>query len=140
MTPVFHRFTGLFSDAVAFTGAGRLPRDLYWLGMAGISGCNMCLSGMLDGYTAPSVQVGLLSTLVTWGWAVLLVRRGHDLGLPGLATFGGMVATVAVGSALFPYLPLTAVLLQLVMIGLLGAVPGQRGPNRFGPSPSRRRA
>ena len=68
---------------------------------------------------------------VVWPLTALLVKRLHDLGLSGwwlLAFIGALWLMVVTGVEQRNYL-------GLVLLAILGSVPGKRGDNRFGVDP-----
>jgi uncharacterized membrane protein YhaH (DUF805 family) len=110
---------------------GRASRREYWLYVLLLIGLSVLMSH-LPGYTA-NFALLVLMTLVQ-------VRRLHDLGRTGWWALGVLLAPVAPMLALLPVMSLedaslVGSLFALLLIGVVGALPGAPGENRFGPPP-----
>jgi uncharacterized membrane protein YhaH (DUF805 family) len=109
---------------------GRTNRATYWLSAAIVAALLLAIA-----LIAPS-QVKISEVVLV----ILAVPRLHDIGRTGWWVMAG-VALEVVGLivALFVLNSLAATgLVSLGVLGLmawLGAIPGEDGPNRFGPKP-----
>jgi uncharacterized membrane protein YhaH (DUF805 family) len=144
---------------VLFSLKGRISRQPYWLGMAGISVVYMATFAVFlavigdaayDRSTTPphaSRQMVAFSmiTLVPLAWCnlALLVKRAHDLDQGSVV--GWLIAVLGfwwVGSDYIPgggYVAYASMLAATGMTIALGFVKGTSGPNRFGPDPLARK-
>jgi uncharacterized membrane protein YhaH (DUF805 family) len=103
---------------------GRVSREVFWLGnfMCGFftAALTIRIDHMTGVPTLSPLSPFLLVPLI-WTEVALAVKRLHDRSLNGW--FAVLLAIPLVGIATF------------VALGLL---PGDRGPNRYGPGPNRR--
>lgn len=112
---------------VLFGFDGRIGREVFWLGfffMTAVATLAMTpyrLAGGLPETADPYFVVILFVAL--WSELALAVKRLHDRGLTGFF-------------ALLLALPLV----NFVLFTVLGLVPGEKGPNRFGPGADQRGA
>ena len=112
---------------VLFGFDGRIGREVFWLGflfMTAVATVAMTpyrLAGGLPETADPYFLALLLVAL--WSEAALAVKRLHDRGLTGFFAF-----------------LLALPLLNFVLFAILGLVPGEKRPNRYGPGPDRRGA
>lgn len=111
---------------VAFGFDGRISREPFWLGFILVS---LLVSVALTPYRPESddhvmVDLGFLVILAValWSELALAVKRLHDRGLSGW--FAALL-----------FMPL----LNLVVFVVLGLIPGDKGPNAFGPAPNTRK-
>ncbi|MEI2385356.1 DUF805 domain-containing protein [Breoghania sp. JC706] len=119
-----------------FSPAGRVSRHVYWLALAVVV-CLMFVlgrmweatlifdtgpDGALETVRMTDASAGVLLAMLPFEWSALVIiaKRCRDRGWSGLAALIWMV----------PF----ANLLLAVYIGL---VPGDPGPNRYGPGPDR---
>lgn len=65
-------------------------------------------------------------------FCVLMVKRAHDIGYPGLMLAFGFTAAMGIGHFFDFYL---LNILAILLIGLLCAMPGKKVRNNFGPPP-----
>jgi uncharacterized membrane protein YhaH (DUF805 family) len=121
--------------SVGFASA-RFSRKTYWLATGAVFAMAFALAYI------PGIQRGL-GTLTSLIFVRIFASRLHDFGRSGwwqvilygiqmpvillTAMVGGQPIGVAVGFGL---------LIELIFIVVLGAIRGDRGPNRFGPTPS----
>jgi uncharacterized membrane protein YhaH (DUF805 family) len=113
---------------------GRINRATYWLCLVVISAIFAAIIA-LTGKRVPFGEIALI---------VLCVPRLHDIGQSGWWVGGMIIAEIAVMIAALASLPEDQALAVLGLFGLLilvglvvlGALPGQPGPNRFGPPPA----
>jgi uncharacterized membrane protein YhaH (DUF805 family) len=109
--------------------AGRASRREYWIWVALLMGAGFLLSR-----APPVISLGLTAGLV-----LAQIRRAHDFGRSGwwagVATMATVVATVAVMPLSATAASLAGVGLELALIVLFGALPGDKGDNRFGSPP-----
>lgn len=130
MTAIPREGSGLLSTVLWFwfSPRGRLRRQEVHAGVLPLLVFIVCTEGILNGRFAatPADQLLLIPTVVAgltalYSLFVLMIKRGHDLGIPGIITF----------FALFlPVLQLGAVLMLLVF-------PSRAADNRYGPGPYR---
>ncbi|WP_169508978.1 DUF805 domain-containing protein [Amorphus coralli] len=111
---------------VAFGFDGRISREPFWLGFLFVT---LLASVMLtpfrpQGDDPVMVNLGFLMILVValWSELALAVKRLHDRGLSGWL-------------AVLLFVPV----LNLVVFVVLGLIPGDKGPNAFGPAPNTRK-
>lgn len=132
-----------FFTSPVITGKGRLARDLYLLGLLGEVVCLNLLTPVLTLSAVAghmTVPVAFSSILILWTAGTLLVRRGHDFGLPGWATIAATivwwVATFINPSNAYahprPEVALALGILSVLPFLLYGIVPGDIGRNAFG--------
>lgn len=109
--------------------------------------------GLFGGFLIGAVIFGAIASQVRLGWLALLligpgplilgvaVARLHDLGRTGWWALTPLVAAFALSNTLGALLHLYVlaggliVLVTLGCLAVLGAAPGNPGPNRFGPPP-----
>lgn len=65
-------------------------------------------------------------------FCVLMVKRAHDIGYPGLLLAFGFTLAMIIGHFFDLYL---LNILAILLIGLLCAMPGKKSRNNFGPVP-----
>lgn len=113
----------------------RIDRKLYWLALALLTGL-----GVLLGAATPGGHLFTRGLLLFWIW--VYARRLHDFGRSGWWQAAGLALQVVLAYGLIGQLhwresPSLAVLglVQLVFTGVVGAIPGDPGENRFGPPP-----
>lgn len=110
---------------------GRSSRREYWLYIAVLFGLSFLLS-----HAPPAVNLVFTATML-----FVQIRRVHDFGR------SGWWAVAAVFAPLLPVVPLfyfygemvavgVGVVVELALIALVGAIPGDPGDNRFGPPPA----
>ncbi|MDQ0316652.1 DUF805 domain-containing protein [Amorphus orientalis] len=111
---------------VVFGFDGRISREPYWLGFLLVS---LLASIALTPYRPQGdeqvmMDAGFLVILCValWSELALVVKRLHDRGLSGW--FAALL-----------FVPL----LNLVVFIVLGLLPGEKGPNAFGPAPNTRK-
>lgn len=111
---------------------GRSNRREYWLSILGLVVLNVVLTAGL--------QNPMLTSLISFPiWVFIASRRLHDFGQTGwwsLIPFGaGFVLGLARGAGI-PFSSsaetMTNAAVMLVMLIVVGSVPGAPGPNRFG--------
>lgn len=99
-------------------------------------------SEVFDYALRPALSVIIPATALVFSIAVarLCARRFQDAGWPGRLAFAGVAASVLLsmrwGGAVPDSVPIAAYWGLVVFCGL---IPGQNGPNRFGPPPRDRR-
>jgi uncharacterized membrane protein YhaH (DUF805 family) len=147
-----------------FGFSGRIRRTEWWgVGLAtGVIGLSVYFGFRWIEIRYPDTPLGafnvwaLIATELVlmlpflWIQTAINVKRGHDLGLPAWPFVAFQI--FATTSGYFPYdvVPLNAVATpdqlyiaataaylvgNLILVAVLGLVPGKRGSNRFGPSP-----
>lgn len=133
----------MFFGSPVITGRGRLARDLYLLGLLGEVMCLTLLRPILT-VSAVTAHLGFpaafCSILVLWTTGMLLVRRGHDFGVPGWATVVAICIWWAatfinpVNTYAHPQAALTGALGVLSVLPFLvyGVVPGDLLSNEYG--------
>ncbi|MEW5421290.1 DUF805 domain-containing protein [Amorphus sp. 3PC139-8] len=111
---------------VTFGFDGRISREPFWLGFLFVS---LLVSVALTPYRPAGeetvmVDAGFLVILLValWSEVALAVKRLHDRGLSGW--FAALL-----------FVPL----LNLAVFVVLGLIPGEKGPNAFGPAPNTRK-
>jgi len=131
---------------------GRLARKPYWIGIAAIVALRASASVLAQSSFGPAVVLEG-SELLLAGVAALVGARLRDFGRSAIWGWLGMalieVATLAVavgtwprehGAIVISEIPRPAVILNgallLVLVGLVGLIRGDPGPNRFGPAPA----
>ncbi len=116
--------------------AGRSGRGEFWLSILGLVILNVILNLTVGN---PAVT----SLISTPFWLVIAARRLHDFGRTGwwglIPFVVGFVVGFAGGAGV--HIPSTTALginalTALAMIGTIGAIPGAKGPNRFGERPA----
>jgi len=113
-----------------FVGA-RMNRKIYWLWMCGLFAVSLVLR------FAPALR------FVTLAWSIrIFAVRLHDIGRSGwwqAALYAVQILAIVlicvVGRQPFNVGLGIAGLIQLIFTAVLGAIPGDRGANRFGPAP-----
>lgn len=127
-----------------FTGRGRISRTTYWIGLLGITMClsllNMTLKTDLVRTGIVSPGAGAIALLIVWSFVAIIVRRGHDLGLPGWASLGmagvwwsaTFASPITAFSSSSPILTIAAMILLLSPFMLLGGLAGDPVANLFG--------
>lgn len=109
---------------------GRSSRREYWLYMALLTAVSFLLSH------APPIMNFAFSVVML----LVQVRRVHDLGRSGWWAAAALVAPIPPSITLF-YLAgedvalAVGLVIGVVLITLIGALPGEPGVNRFGPPP-----
>lgn len=110
----------------AFGFDGRISREPFWLGFFFVS---LLVSVALtpyrpDGDETVMIDGGFLIILLValWSEVALAVKRLHDRGLSGW--FAALL-----------FVPV----LNLAVFVVLGLIPGEKGPNAFGPAPNTRK-
>lgn len=113
----------------------RIDRKLYWLAVCVLSAVAVLLSLATHGARGPTSGL-----TVIWVW--IYTRRLHDIGRSGwwqAAVFAVQVLVAAVAMTGLhwgaPAVLGAAILVQLAFTGVLGAIPGDPGENRFGAPP-----
>lgn len=106
---------------------GRTSRKVFWyfgaLPFFGIVWIGGFIAGLITG--SEEAFIGVLTVLVfllIYPWAMVCIKRFHDIGLPGWCF----------GFLLVPYVSFLAFL-------VLGFYPGGKGENKYGPDPKRQR-
>ena len=114
---------------------GRMNRKMFLIGAAALIALGIGLSFIPGVSKGGGYGVGVA---MIW----LFTARLHDIGRSGWWQAGlyavqlALVAAGAVsGEAALNLMTLAGLALQLVFTVVLGAIPGQAGPNRFGPAP-----
>jgi len=106
--------------------AGRARRREYWVWVVLLMGAGLLLSR-----APPGINLGLTLALV-----LAQARRAHDFGRSGwwapVATMATVVATLAFVPMGETAARLAGIGLELALIVLFGALPGDKGDNRFG--------
>ena len=104
---------------------GRISREVYWLGNFGCAFIAfVAMMPRLDEATGAILMAPwapFIAFPVAWAELALAVKRLHDRGFSGLFAFAMFI----------PFLNLLAAL-------IIGVIPGDRGPNRFGPAANAR--
>jgi uncharacterized membrane protein YhaH (DUF805 family) len=128
-----------------FCWRGRIRRRTYWLRSlaAAVVVALIAMTGeLLRPFTA-SVAIALaVAAILLGGWicATLVVRRFHDHGRHGWIALLCLAGATVIGSAGqwlgvgLPAMTLASVV-GLALSVYVGFVPGQRGPNAYGPDP-----
>lgn len=117
-----------FQDVLGFfyRPQGRIGRAEYALGIAFIYAINFAILSFVvlhtDGEPGAIVLASIAAIPLTIAFVVIVVKRCHDLGLPG--TF-----------VLLMFVPIAGIL----WIVALFFIPGTAGPNLYGPPPAFRR-
>jgi len=114
----------------------RMNRKVFWMWAAGLIAVAVALSFL------PSGGAGGVGAVTAYFWVILFTARLHDIGRSGwwqVALYAAQVAVIfgLVFGANWPVDSAADIggLLQLIAVVALGVIPGQRGPNRFGPAP-----
>lgn len=103
---------------------GRVGREVYWLGTLFLAfGLGAALSPDIDPETGMlHLRAGGFGMILLLAGFVMnfmvAIKRVHDLGWPGIAAVGVLI-------------PLFSFIFAIV----IGLLPGERGPNRFGDAP-----
>lgn len=110
--------------------AGRAGRREYWL-YVGL----LVIAGLILRYAPPIVPLAFNAILI-----LVQVRRLHDLGRSGWWAAWATLAPLILGVLLFyvageEIATLVGVVLELILVILIGAWPGDPEANRFGPPP-----
>lgn len=126
--------------------SGRMRRSHYWLLNIFLGILSLCLtiaalfaaeSAGATGTILWTVTRVMLVLVVAWLSLAAIVRRLHDLGLPGswilISIPVNFVVTIGLGAddASFP----VRQVITAVLVLLVGLLDGSVGPNRFGPDP-----
>jgi len=122
---------------------GRIGRRNYWLhGVLGLMVFSLVAMALLEiaGFR-PERAEAIVNLLVAWPAFAISAKRWHDR---GNATWWGLLALVPWASRLVALadgwvvvLTGLATITQLIVLLFNGLLPGTRGPNRYGPAPSR---
>ena len=124
---------------------GRIRRRTYWLRSlaAAVVVALIAMTGeLLRPFTAPVAIALAVAAILLGGWicATLVVRRFHDHGRHGWIGLLCLAGATVIGSAGqwlgagLPAMTLASVV-GLALSVYVGFVPGQRGPNAYGPDP-----
>ena len=113
---------------------GRINRATYWLCLVVIT----AIFAAIIAFTDKRVPYGEIVLIV------LCVPRLHDVGRSGWWVGGVLIAEIVIVVTALASLPEDQALMVVglfslfILVGLvvLGALPGQPGPNRFGPPPA----
>lgn len=119
------------------SGTGRVARSTYWLGLAGILLCAVCLgfSLALRETEMPPPWVGFGAILLFVSWSSLIVRRSHDFDVPGWITLPLLIVWSSVTANAAGPGSLVGVTLQLMGYIAIGLLPGDSTENRYGWAP-----
>lgn len=137
-----------------FSTKGRISRSTYWLKFVLPMACIQIGGAILDigfGLAGPETMgpaTVMTSLLVVWPGIVGLVKRLHDLDLPGsyvAAYYGGLITGALLLAIAIPVFGEGALILGIPLIFLVLMAcwygikicffPGTAGPNRYGPDP-----
>jgi uncharacterized membrane protein YhaH (DUF805 family) len=104
-----------------FSARGRIDRQRYWLVSLPLIGAQIVADMLIGSEGEPGLLVlgGLLCLATAISTSIITVKRLHDRGRSGW--FLSITA-----------IPLLGAIWLAIEVGLL---PGDRGPNRFGPDP-----
>lgn len=96
---------------------------------------------MLVGFRGAITAAPLVQFIVSWTMIFVLIRRMHDIGLSGWWVVGVLVTQIAsyavMADAVLPTaVRMSATALPLLVVAVLGLIPGQRFTGRFGPPPA----
>lgn len=97
---------------------GRIGREAYWLGILLVWAVTALLGDMLAGDLRGEAALNAMLPAILLGmWCeiALMVKRCHDRGLSGWYALIGLIPIVGLGWSV-----------------LVGILPGEAGPNRFG--------
>jgi uncharacterized membrane protein YhaH (DUF805 family) len=115
---------------------GRTGRLFYWL----LGFIPLSLVGLSLGFLLPRTPDGMLyfvgvAGLFFWPQVVILARRLHDINLNGwwVMLSWAFPLVLFLGNTPLPSGAMTIV--QWVAVGILGLIPGTRGPNKYGDDP-----
>jgi uncharacterized membrane protein YhaH (DUF805 family) len=108
---------------VLFGLDGRISRQVFWLScLLSIALMSIAFTPYRGGLpTEPDLYFLLLAAVGLWMEVALVMKRLHDRGLSGFFAFLLLLPLVNIGVILF-----------------VGLMPGDPGPNRFGPHPDSR--
>lgn len=122
---------------------GRTPRKEYWKTVLQIAGlgvlAGIVLSLMQDNKTVYMAGTGLVSCILVPYYALVSIRRLHDLNKSGLWMLGfaiGPLAMVCNGNSEIAGVLNGIGMIYNLLVGIpMGFVRGTKGPNKYGPDP-----
>ena len=114
-----------------------MNRSAYWSRLLFILLGLTAMSILLDMVRQnPPPIVAIPSMLLIYFWSNVIVRRGHDFGAPGWLTLP-LAFLVSFASMQFAGGTLWASVPNILLFIVLGSIPGELQPNRYGPSAPR---